>query len=162
LGSYLWTCGLREITSIEHHGFVIPVAPRAGGFTRGRVLLAGDAAGFADPLTGEGISLALHSGKLAAQAVLAHPRDPRRAAAHYDSCAGAEIARDLKWARLLARLLYDRPKLARRLFDHAGQSMCQGVADVVAGQRTYGDLLASPGNWLGAAKVLARATVIPR
>ena len=31
--------------------------------------MAGDASGFLDPFTGEGISMALHSGRLAAQAV---------------------------------------------------------------------------------------------
>jgi geranylgeranyl reductase family protein len=162
LSGYLAACGVREVTSIEHHGFVIPVAPRTDGFARGRVLLAGDAAGFADPLTGEGISIAMHSGKLAAEAILEHPRDPRRVAAHYERRVGHEIVRDLKWARVLARILYGRPKLTQKLFDHAGQALCEGVADVVTGQRTYGDLIASPAHWLGAAKVLARATVMPR
>jgi flavin-dependent dehydrogenase len=38
---------------------------------RGRVLLAGDAAGMVDPLTGEGIFFAVKSGQAAADAVLA-------------------------------------------------------------------------------------------
>jgi flavin-dependent dehydrogenase len=37
---------------------------------RGRVLLAGDAAGFVDPLTGEGIHSAIVSGQAAASAVM--------------------------------------------------------------------------------------------
>ncbi len=37
---------------------------------RGRVLCAGDAAGFVDPFIGDGITLALRSGRLAAEAVL--------------------------------------------------------------------------------------------
>jgi flavin-dependent dehydrogenase len=36
---------------------------------QGGALMAGDAAGFLDPFTGEGISMALHSGRLAAQAI---------------------------------------------------------------------------------------------
>jgi menaquinone-9 beta-reductase len=43
---------------------------------RGRVLLAGDAAGLVNPLQGEGISEALASGRAAAQAVLACPAEP--------------------------------------------------------------------------------------
>jgi menaquinone-9 beta-reductase len=42
---------------------------------RGRVLLAGDAAGLVNPLQGEGISQALGSGRAAAEAVLAGPGD---------------------------------------------------------------------------------------
>ncbi len=41
-------------------------------------LLCGDAASLVDPLTGEGIHAALHSGELAAQAILAHGRDASR------------------------------------------------------------------------------------
>lgn len=47
---------------------------------RGRVLLAGDAAGLVNPLQGEGISEALASGRAAAEAVLACPAGP---AEHY-------------------------------------------------------------------------------
>jgi menaquinone-9 beta-reductase len=43
---------------------------------RGRVLLAGDAAGLVNPLQGEGISEALASGRAAAEAVLACPAAP--------------------------------------------------------------------------------------
>jgi flavin-dependent dehydrogenase len=43
---------------------------------RGRVLLAGDAAGLVNPLQGEGISEALASGRAAADAVLACPAAP--------------------------------------------------------------------------------------
>jgi geranylgeranyl reductase family protein len=49
---------------------------------RGRVLLAGDAAGLVNPLQGEGISEALASGRAAAEAVLACPGAP---AGHYRS-----------------------------------------------------------------------------
>jgi menaquinone-9 beta-reductase len=49
---------------------------------RGRVLLAGDAAGLVNPLQGEGISEALTSGRAAAEAVLTCPAAP---AAHYRS-----------------------------------------------------------------------------
>jgi flavin-dependent dehydrogenase len=46
-----------------------PLVFRAPRCLRAGVLLAGDAAGFLDPFAGDGISAALHSGKLAAQAL---------------------------------------------------------------------------------------------
>ncbi len=47
---------------------------------RKRVLLVGDAGGFVDPLTGEGIYGALHSGQAAASAILAEARGDATAA----------------------------------------------------------------------------------
>lgn len=46
-----------------------PVYLARGKAAEGGALLAGDASGFLDPFTGEGISMAMHSGRLAAQAI---------------------------------------------------------------------------------------------
>lgn len=46
-----------------------PLAYRARRYVRGRVLLAGDAARFVDPFTGQGVYLALFAAKLACDAV---------------------------------------------------------------------------------------------
>lgn len=58
------------IDSIRGH--VVP----AGGFDRniakGRVILVGDAAGFVNPVTGEGMYYAIKSGQLAAKAAIDH------------------------------------------------------------------------------------------
>ncbi len=51
------------------HGHTIPLYTRPRPVVRGRILLAGDAAGVVDPLTGEGIRFALKSGRLAAEAL---------------------------------------------------------------------------------------------
>lgn len=51
------------------YAFPVPVAVRPDGLGRGRVVLAGDAAGLTDPITGEGISHAVASGRAAAEAV---------------------------------------------------------------------------------------------
>src|SRR4029077_6064907 len=82
LEEYLRVIGLAP-QSTERHGFVIPVRPRAGALARERMLLVGDAAGFADPVTAEGISFATQSGKLAADAIVASELDPPRARAGY-------------------------------------------------------------------------------
>jgi geranylgeranyl reductase family protein len=51
------------------YAFPIPTAVRRDGLGRERVVLAGDAAGLADPITGEGISHAIASGRVAAEVV---------------------------------------------------------------------------------------------
>src|SRR2546426_3850816 len=73
LAEYLRVSGLAP-RSLEPHGFVIPVRPRAGPLARQRMLLVGDAAGLADPVTAEGVSLAARSGGPAAPPV--HPGGP--------------------------------------------------------------------------------------
>ncbi len=52
------------------HGHPIPIYSGPGKLATRRILLVGDAAGLVDPLTGEGIRLAIKSGFLAADAVL--------------------------------------------------------------------------------------------
>lgn len=51
------------------YAFPIPIAVRRDGLGGERMVLAGDAAGLADPITGEGISHAIASGRVAAEAV---------------------------------------------------------------------------------------------
>jgi geranylgeranyl reductase family protein len=51
------------------HGHTIPIYTRPRPVATGRILLAGDAAGVVDPLTGEGIRFALKSGRLAAESL---------------------------------------------------------------------------------------------
>src|SRR5262249_17156512 len=74
--------GLREETAISRiRGAGLPMAfNRTPHYTRG-MLLVGDSAGSASPLTGEGIPYAIESGKFAAEAVvqaLARPAGPQR------------------------------------------------------------------------------------
>lgn len=64
----------------------------------GRVLLAGEAGGFMSPTSGEGISYALNTGRLAGQAVASHA--PMEALAGYEHATAhiaSNIARKLKW-----------------------------------------------------------------
>lgn len=69
LESFLFRKALDSWGREGPYAFPIPTAARAEGFGRGRVVLAGDAAGLTDPITGEGISHAIASGRVAAEAV---------------------------------------------------------------------------------------------
>ena len=74
---------------------------------RGTVLLAGDAAGLVDPVTGEGIAYALASGRMAGEAAaraLAERR-PEAALGHY-ARALRPIRRSLGQARLLQHVIH--------------------------------------------------------
>jgi geranylgeranyl reductase family protein len=139
LEDYLRGIGLVP-QSMQRHGFVIPVRPRAGPLARGRVLLTGDAAGLADPLTAEGISLAARSGRLAAEAI--HEAweeglpDPRRVGAAYTARLRPMLA-DLRVGRWLARLLYEHPRAQAWIFRRIGQRLVEAITEVFLGARTY-------------------------
>jgi flavin-dependent dehydrogenase len=80
------------------------------------VLLVGDAAGFLDPFTGQGVFLALTGAERAADAILAALRDPAREAAAFAAYARWRT-NDVAWRRRLCAtvaLLIDVPPLARR------------------------------------------------
>ena len=81
LGVARWT------TSVRGAG---PLRQRVRGRVRGRVLLAGDAAGYVDALTGEGLRVGLASSAAAVEAVAR--RDP----AGYEN-AWASVTRDYRW-----------------------------------------------------------------
>ncbi|HTE85519.1 MAG TPA: geranylgeranyl reductase family protein [Dehalococcoidia bacterium] len=67
LAGYFGLAGVEPVYLRGHH---LPVRTREAPLGSGRVLLAGDAAGLIDPLSGEGIYAAIYSGRLAAEQAL--------------------------------------------------------------------------------------------
>jgi len=107
--------------------YLAPMTTAVRAVARGRTLLAGDAAGFVDPLTGEGIALAIATGELAARAVLGalragdRPADARRAAAEY-AREHARLVRGKRWFHPLLQALLRRPALADGMAARLSQS----------------------------------------
>lgn len=93
--------GLKHKTPYRAHP--IPVRPRAHVYS-GRCLLVGDAAGLASPITGEGMSYAVTSGNLAAQAVVTMFDDDERLSSLkcYEPMLGNEVIFTLKAARAIS------------------------------------------------------------
>ncbi len=154
MDAYLGRLGIGTDADMEQHGYVLPMHPRTDGFAKQRILLAGDAAGFADPLTGEGITYALLSGEFAARAILDSRPDPQAVAANYHSLLRHRVLPELRWGSFLAGLLYDRSRLRVWLFRKHGQSFCEAMANIVMGDSSYRQLLGRPGNYL---KFIARS-----
>ncbi|MDX1364971.1 MAG: NAD(P)/FAD-dependent oxidoreductase [Arenibacter latericius] len=109
--SYLETLGINIIISESQHGFQIPVSPRTDGFVKNNVFLIGDAAGFADPITAEGISNAIYSGKLAAEAIIEADKEPQLAAVLYEAKLDAKLIPELKTALWLSNGFTNRKPL---------------------------------------------------
>jgi geranylgeranyl reductase family protein len=85
-----------------------------GGHTyvpHGRILLAGDAAGLVDPLTGEGIHSAIVSGQAAAAAILGAPHAIAAGYAHHL----APLQETLAFSHRAARAFYTNPERGFRV-----------------------------------------------
>jgi geranylgeranyl reductase family protein len=149
LETYIRGLDLGPIASVERHGYVIPLYPRRGGFGRGRLLLVGDAAGLADPVTCEGISHAVLSGRLAARAIeIGGLERPERVRSMYRRQLDREVLPELRIARLLSRLVYRHTRLRQRLIGLFGRPFAEAIAEVIAGARSYKELLSSPRNYV--------------
>jgi len=149
LAEYLRQLGLAQVEKTERHGWLIPLAPRRGPLARGRVLLAGDAAGLVDPVTAEGITHAIWSGQLAAAALVEGRLEPGRVGPIYQSLLEKHILGELRAARFLARLLYRYPRIRNGAFRWRGQKLCEFVTQIIMGERGYCEAMKKPANYLG-------------
>lgn len=102
---YIQSLGLGEAPVEMRRGHKIRFRRGHERIASERVLLAGDAAGLADEFTEEGISYAIHSGRLAAIAVLnALSGDGSLAA--YEDAVEREIMPELRAARVISGMFY--------------------------------------------------------
>jgi geranylgeranyl reductase family protein len=107
---------LQDCRVARFGGWRIPLGTRGGRIMTRRGLLAGDAAGCVDPLTGEGIAYALKSGRLAAKAIGKAIRSGGEPGIEpFQRTMEKEIYEDLRIASAFARFIYRFPGLASRL-----------------------------------------------
>lgn len=97
------------------------------------VMLGGTAAGLVDATNGEGIYEAAMSGRFAAQALLAHRNDPRRAAQRYASDVTERFVRRLRHRVRLMHFLERRPKRFGILFKQLAAT--PGLPELVYGEK---------------------------
>ncbi|MDY0779872.1 geranylgeranyl reductase family protein [Tenacibaculum sp. IB213877] len=134
---YLETLGIKEVKNQTQHGFQIPVAPRTDGFVKNNVFLIGDAAGFADPITAEGISNAIYSGVLAAESIAEAQLNPTEAAALYNQKLEVKLIPEIKTGLWLSKWFYEQTKIRNLVLKKHGQRFSEAMADVFMGDRSY-------------------------
>ena len=141
LAAYLTDKGL-DPTRYKVKGQYLPFGRCRERPGRGRILLCGDAAGFVDPITGEGIGYAIESGAAAGVAI-AEALAARRPDAAYAAYAKATapIRAAMRQARGWRLLIFSHP--AKGLFAKAfgrARILRQGYLDIMAGAKDYDDL----------------------
>lgn len=134
---YLKMLGITEVLEEQAHGFIIPIIPRKDGFVKHNVFLIGDAAGFADPLTAEGISNAIYSGKLAVRAIVESELDLEKAIQLYDEKLNKKLLPELRLGVKLAGFFYENKTLRNILLKKYGQRASEYMTDIFMGDRTY-------------------------
>ena len=120
--------------------FIIPVGGPLRRPGRGRVLLAGDAGGFVNGLTAEGIYYAMVSGELAARAVIETNRTALGPlVARYARAVNREIGAELRDAVILQRLLFADGKRIAQLIEGARQDqvMIRIALELFLGRAIY-------------------------
>ena len=128
------------------HNFTPAFIPVAGPLRRpgrGRVLLAGDAGGFVNAFTAEGIYYAMVSGELAAKSVIGTPAGSVSSLARrYRRACDHEIGAELRDSVLIQRYLFaDRRRIARVIEGaRRASAATRIIVDFVGGRIQYQEL----------------------
>ena len=101
------------------------------------MFLIGDAAGFADPITAEGISNALYSGVLAAESIIESNLDSEKASDLYITKLNKKLVPELKTGLWLSKWFYEQKTVRNLLLKTQGQRFSEAMADVFHGKRSY-------------------------
>jgi geranylgeranyl reductase family protein len=120
---------------------LIPSGPnRNDVFGDERGLLVGDAAGFADPLTGEGLYYAIRGARIASRVIL----DAFSLGYHHMKAYNSELKQafmtDLIWARGMAYVLYHIPAVSHQLLKLYGTTVAEHQMEVISGKSVYSEL----------------------
>ncbi len=127
------------------HVYPLPLGGPLKNVSTERVLLAGDAAGFVNAFTAEGIYYAMVSGELAGKVAFEAIRNKRTSAAYlrrYDRACDAEIGRELRKSLRIQKRFYSNPALIDLVVAFAARNST--VRELIArfgiGQLSYEDL----------------------
>jgi geranylgeranyl reductase family protein len=119
-------------------GHAIPVGGIRRTLASRRMLLVGDAAGFLDSFTGEGIAYAIRSGQIAAEVIgrALSPGGDSPVATDYETLCEEGFGSNLRYSLLLARLMHRFPGVFFRLLA-GNQEVIDNFARVATAQWTY-------------------------
>jgi geranylgeranyl reductase family protein len=102
--NFISSLGLGEYTISRLSGGMLPICKKNATVCKDRILLLGDAAGFVDPLTGEGIYNAMKSARLAAPVIAKCIRQNINCLYEYQLAVEKEILTEIQLAWMFERL----------------------------------------------------------
>ncbi len=135
---------------------LIPTCTKGRLVWQNRALLLGDAAGLADPLTGEGICNAIQSAQLAAPVIEGSLVRGRVELQDYQQIVERKVVSELRIARTLSRFFVRFPHLAFGMFDRSDE-VWRAIYNLMVGEIDYADIKGRAGGFKGILKLLLRA-----
>jgi flavin-dependent dehydrogenase len=149
LASFLSDLGLishpEDLRGLHVQGHPIPYGNEMHNPVYKDLLLVGDAAGFADPITGEGIYHAQKSAEMAAQSILQALGSGTHPGATYPSLLGKVLIPDLQYAKALRVIVFNALKfLPPRVIGFLVAGAHRRAVGVIHGTRGYPFTTRSP------------------
>ena len=146
---FLRLLGVAEPEGVALHGHPLPYGNALTRPASGRLLLAGDAGGFVEPLFGEGIFYALATGAHAASGVLCGLKNGQATAAvEYERLLARTVRPELVWSNRLRWLLFwAMQNLGAGPIRGFVQSSPAALAEMVHGRRSFRLLLKKTWEW---------------
>ena len=120
---------------------LIPFHPdRKNRLATEKGLVVGDAAGFADPITGEGIFHAIKGSCLASELIVKALRSGYHHLPDYSRLLKLEMMEDLQCAQRFAGILYRLSGLSAKIIKSHGKTLGKYHTEVIGGTMTYREL----------------------
>lgn len=138
--------GILFLETRSKESWPIPVRTGTSLFHSGRVIVAGDAAGLGDPLTGEGIYYAVRSGKLAAQSCSEYLSGDSRSLENYSAEINRELITELQEANRIKHVFNAFP-LKIHSFVGTNDRAWRAFGRILRGERWYVDVRNGFGKW---------------
>jgi len=146
--------GSYAIASSRSH--LIPTCTKGRLVWQNKALLLGDAAGLADPLTGEGICNAILSAQLAAPVIECSLARDKVELQDYQQIVEREVMSELRIARTLSKFFVRFPRLAFGMFNQS-DGVWEAVCNLMLGEIDYAAIKGRTGGFKGIFKRLLRA-----
>ena len=153
---FLNSLSIGSYTIAKSSSHLIPTCTKGRIVWQDKALLLGDAAGLADPLTGEGIYNAILSAQLAAPVIensLAHDKVKLE---DYQEAVDEKIMSELRIARTLSRFFIRLPHLAFRMLNQSDGVWRTGY-NLMLGETNYAAIKERKGGFKGIFNRLLRA-----
>ena len=139
-----WTIEVTDTMSLR--SWPIPVRVKRSQFHNGRIIVAGDAAGLTDPLTGEGIYYAVRSGILAAKSCFEYLQSAAPSLGPYTEAINEGLMGELLEANKI-KCLFNTAPLKIHYFVRDSERGWRAFGKVLRGERWYADVSAGFGRW---------------
>jgi geranylgeranyl reductase family protein len=117
-------------------GHKLPTLTNATKLYKQSIILVGDAAGLIDPFTGDGISCALQSSELAADATLQNLNRGKFDFEEYETAVKSEIGSELRYSRKLMSFFITFPRMTYEVFKHSDK-IWRAVCRIFRGEESY-------------------------